>query len=423
MREKKKKSVITFCLLFGLILLVCNAVTLSTAAEDEREQIASSGVSAGEEITAVGVDITSPTEGEFLSQKDVTVEWTSQEADYHEVRLDEGTWTDVGTNTSHTFLDLNDGEHLVDVKAVNETFGNSAQDNVNFTVDTTPPQVNITDPAENDILTSSDVTANWNGSDNTSGIDYYEVRIDSNAWNNVGNNNEHSFTDVADGDHTIDVKAWDNAGNSRTDSVNLTVDTTPPQIDINEPLENEAFDVEEVTVAWNGSDATTGIDHYEVSIDNGSWIDKGIDTNHTFSNLAEGEHTAEVSGWDNAGNNRIEAVNFTVDKTPPDIEITSPTENEWLNESDVTAEWTGSDNISGIDYYEVRIDGNNWTDKGTGTSHTFSNLTEGEHTVEIRAWDNAGNNATDTANFTVDKTPPDIEITSPTESEIVNESN
>ncbi|MHA1366972.1 MAG: Ig-like domain-containing protein [Candidatus Heimdallarchaeota archaeon] len=64
--------------------------------------------------------------------------------------------------------------------------------------------------------------------------------------------------------------------------------------------------------------------------------------------------------------------------------------------------WSGSDSGSGIDYYEAQIDGGTWINKGTGTSHTFTGLIDGAHTVNVRAWDNAGNDATDSTTFTVD---------------------
>jgi hypothetical protein len=95
--------------------------------------------------------------------------------------------------------------------------------------DTTPPTITITYPADGATVTSSIVTVTWTGSDSGSGISYYETRMDSGSWNNVGTSTSYTYTGLADGSHTVDVRAWDVAGNSATDSntfsVNIAVGT------------------------------------------------------------------------------------------------------------------------------------------------------------------------------------------------------
>ncbi len=102
----------------------------------------------------------------------------------------------------------------------------------------------------------------------------------------------------------------------------------------------------------------------------------------------------------------IESYQEDLDTMPPTITITSPEEGATLSSADVTVTWTGSDAGSGIDYYEVRMDGGSWVEKGTSTSHTFTSLSDDEHTADVRAWDNAGSNTTDSVTFTVDTSGP-----------------
>jgi hypothetical protein len=89
------------------------------------------------------------------------------------------------------------------------------------------------------------------------------------------------------------------------------------------------------------------------------------------------------------------------DTTPPTITITSPADGATLTSSTVTVTWTGSDSGSGINYYETRIDSGSWINKGTSTSHTYTGVSDGTHTVDVRAWDNAGNSAIDSVTFNV----------------------
>ncbi len=89
------------------------------------------------------------------------------------------------------------------------------------------------------------------------------------------------------------------------------------------------------------------------------------------------------------------------DTTPPTISITYPTDGATVTSSSVTVTWTGSDSGSGISYYETRIDSGSWNNKGASTSHTYTGLANGAHTVDVRAWDMAGNSAIDSHTFSV----------------------
>lgn len=89
------------------------------------------------------------------------------------------------------------------------------------------------------------------------------------------------------------------------------------------------------------------------------------------------------------------------DTTPPTISITSPANGATVTSSSVTVTWTGSDSGSGINYYETRLDGGSWINKGTSTSHTYTGVSNGAHTVDVRAWDKAGNSAMDSHTFNV----------------------
>ncbi|NIQ04229.1 MAG: hypothetical protein GWO20_00415 [Candidatus Korarchaeota archaeon] len=90
-------------------------------------------------LTAIGVNITSPTSGEVLNTDTVTMEWTGIEVPdiitSYAVRLYNGTWHQVGKSTSYTFNNVADGQHLVTVKGIN-VVGNEVEMSVTFNVRT-----------------------------------------------------------------------------------------------------------------------------------------------------------------------------------------------------------------------------------------------------------------------------------------------
>lgn len=99
----------------------------------------------------------------------------------------------------------------------------------------------------------------------------------------------------------------------------LIVDFVPPTLWIISPSVGYKVESSKLTVTWIGSDADSGIDHYEVKLDEGAWINVGNNTSYNFTELDDGSHTVYVKAVDKAGNSVEHSVDFTVDTTifPP----------------------------------------------------------------------------------------------------------
>ncbi|MGA1866130.1 MAG: OmpL47-type beta-barrel domain-containing protein, partial [Thermoplasmatota archaeon] len=74
---------------------------------------------------------------------------------------------------------------------------------------------------------------------------------------------------------------------------------------------------------------------------------------------------------------------------------------DWeTSEKSVTVEWTCTDAGCGVDWVEVRLDDGSYVTVAA-SERTFSNLAAGEHTVDVRAYDKAGNMVEASVTFTV----------------------
>jgi len=94
-------------------------------------------------------------------------------------------------------------------------------------VDMYPPNISIIAPTFGSEIRSSDVTIMWEGWDDYSGINHYEIRMDSGPWHIIGAHNAtmYTFTNVSGGGHTVEIRAYDNAGNMREELINFSVNT------------------------------------------------------------------------------------------------------------------------------------------------------------------------------------------------------
>ncbi len=93
----------------------------------------------------------------------------------------------------------------------------------------------------------------------------------------------------------------------------LIADVVPPTLWIISPSVGYKVESSKLTVTWTGSDTESGIDHYEVKLDEGAWINVGNNRSYNFTELDDGSHTVHVKAVDKAGNSVKELINFTVD--------------------------------------------------------------------------------------------------------------
>src|SRR5206468_4314803 len=176
------------------------------------------------------------------------------------------------------------------------------------------------------------------------GLDHFELSLDGGAPIPLDANvTGYTLSALTDGSHTVQVTAFDGANNSAAASVTVTVDTTPPVLSIIYPVAGAVLATGTVTVAWAASDATSGLDHFELSLDGGAVTVLGpTEGNHTFAGLSQGSHTATLVAFDLAGHTTAVARSFTVDTTAPIIDLSAPAPG-YLSTSTVLVSWVASD--------------------------------------------------------------------------------
>lgn len=128
-------------------------------------------------------------------------------------------------------------------------------------------------------------------------------RVDSGPWTEYGvsANGDFLFGALSDGYHEFYSIATDNWGNVEdppaTADAYTYVDTLPPNLAAPSNIDNR----EDSTLEWQGEDETTGIDHYEVSVDRGAFENVGLNTSYQIGSLPEGTQIT-IRAYDKAGN-------------------------------------------------------------------------------------------------------------------------
>jgi len=158
-------------------------------------------------------------------------------------------------------------------------------------------------------------------------------------------------------------------------------------------------------LSWATPTGVTGVSYLfndRPSSNPGSKSD-GFFDNKVYENLDDGIYYAHMRFLNSLGAGPIEHFKLMIDATPPEpFEIVLPDGKVTANPTP-RIRFETSDNLSGIDRYETKIDNGEWFNAAMlkTASYLLPKLKPGEHEILVRAYDKAGNYAEAKATATI----------------------
>ncbi len=238
---------------------------------------------------------------------------------------------------------------VVQVRAsVTDSNNNTVQDSSGtFTIDSTPPTVNVTAPASDSFVNANDtVTITWTASDSVAlAADPITIEYSDNdgadAWTmiiaNTLNDGNHGWVVPGGLDNAhIQVSAVDSAGNTSFDEANgrITIDSIPPTVNVTAPPSDLIVNPgDTVTITWSASD-NVALAAYPITIEYSDNDGNGAWTMIIANTLNDGTHGwvvpggldnahIQVSAVDSAGNTSFDEANGRItsntDSTAPTV--------------------------------------------------------------------------------------------------------
>jgi hypothetical protein len=282
--------------------------------------------------------------------------------------------------------------------------------NLDLSPDTTPPETTIDSGlADGATLSSGDASFTFSASEAGS---TFECSLDSAAYTACTSPKE--YTDLSDGSHTFSVKATDAAGNTDASpaSTTWTVDTVAPETTIDSGPSG-TISVAEATFAYSSEEGDT----FECRLDGAAYSTCTFAKTKSYTKLSNGSHTFDVRATDGAGN--VDATpasrTFSVEMPPPPQGTTPP-------ETTIDSGPSGTVSTSSADFrfsasedgstFECSLDGSAF--EHCSSPQSYTDLSEGSHTLEVKATDQASNTDPTPASriWTVDTTSPETTIDS-----------
>lgn len=246
-------------------------------------------------------------------------------------RLDNGSW-----NNYYEPINVEtNGDHWIEYYSVDNAWNKEVTKSNSFKLDRTVPMTFSTESGthgENGWFVSSVSIGLQVPLDLPSGINCTKYRINGGTWIDYTTD----FTITSEGAYEVQYFSEDNAGNIESaKSLSIKIDLTNPTLEIDQN-DSCIFKTTSVNISWSASDNVSGIDHYEFSVDDGTWLST-IDNSTTsilLKGLENGDHILKLRAVDKSGNSAEQNLTFMVsiatDDDDGDEDTPADTSSYWL---------------------------------------------------------------------------------------------
>jgi len=363
------------------------------------------------------IQIINPANNTITNSSNILIQWVYQGFSplLYEIYLNSILIKSVDSSYQVTNISVpSDGSWRIRLKAIPRA-GESLKTSLSILVDTHSPFLSILGPRNDSYISNRTVVVKWEASDDLSGINYSEIKLDDDEWIYVGNNQSFTFKNLSYGSHQIKIRTIDNAGNMNITNIVIHIDDVPPTTLIKTPINNTYLNHSTINIEWGYNE--DNLDTFKLYID-GNLVYNGTDTNYTVSGLKDGNHSIVLICIDLAKNSAEEVIFVTIDTVAPSIKIVSPSNKTYTNESLMKIKLEIND--TNLDKIILSLNGSKYIDYGLNKTIGVSFDEEGYYILTIFAYDKALNMNSTKLIALVDFTEPVILVDYPLNNTYLN---
>jgi hypothetical protein len=372
------------------------------------------------------VSITFPNDGDIVSGE-VEIRGTASDDDGFvqlvEIKIDDEPVIELPGTTNWRYdwdtTEYPNGEHTVKARAKDDLSVYSHEKSIAVIVDNggnIPPSIQITSHSGSEVV-SGEVKIRGTAVDHDGDVELVEVRIDdNNIWITVVGTTSWTFTwdttIYSNGEHIIYARAKDDADEySPVKPITLIVNNggnIPPIVNIISPLSGTVTGIVNIRGSATDIDGDDTITSVQIKIDDDwEYADGTTDWSYSWNttSLDDGNYTIFVRAFDDIDYSMVKNVTVYVDNPhKPILTITSEIPKTFSGT--ITIKGTATDVDGEVTKIEIQIDDGEWKEAEGTMDWSFkldtTKLSNGKHTLRIKAHDDERDYTIETLNFTVD---------------------
>jgi hypothetical protein len=318
---------------------------------------------------------------------------------------------------------LSDGNYTIGAQSRDDSGKTAAARSVSFRVDNTAPTLAVVSPAAYEYVSGMAVVQLVSSDGPFTNELSVEYRVDERGWTALAQTgavwtavwNTSAFSDGA---HVLSLRSEDIIGNVAAQTIQLTVDNHAPLCQVYSPLSGQYIEGKQLFQVL----ATDEVGVVNVTLDVPSvgrylMSYNGYTGYYEYSLLTtgfpDGSYNATVRALDRSGKTTIAGpMPFQIDNIPPSFRLIKPREGDPISDNiSVVVEWTSGRSAPEEAKVTYRIDKGAWIPAEQNTS--VASLSDGAHTVTVRAEDPAGHVTDVSVGIFIDKNWPELTVLSP----------
>ena len=352
------------------------------------------------------LNFTTLSDGYFIEYDPVPIQWDIVE--YFPVAKQnftiDGKKTTLSNETRSINLDLEEGPHSISI-TLTDDLGFEITESVDFIVDRNAPSIELKGLSPGSELSSRTVNFDCRILEIV-GLDYVRYRFDEEDW--VFEDENFSVERVLDeGSHVFRIEAMDEAGHLSELEIPFEI-SNEDLVEVLSPENGTVFNTDTIDLEWTyGGKFLWSEAFLRLGADK-EFFSIGTSYEYEMDFPEDGEYLVTLRLVDEVGNYIQSDFLVIKDTKDPTVGFLDADEINHINTWKFDLNWNAVDDY-GIDHYELRVDEKDWDNRGLETTREVG-LTEGEHTITIRAYDLAGNMDEAQISVIVDVTPPELEF-------------
>ncbi|NHJ87887.1 MAG: hypothetical protein FK734_20660 [Asgard group archaeon] len=280
---------------------------------------------------------------------------------------------------------------------------------------TAPPTISITSPSSGATFSSSPVKLTWESADDFV-IHHYDIFINEGLIGSIPGGQDSFFVPLSLSTNEIKVIGYDVNGKNATDSITIGYTALAPEILFISPENNFYTNADSYDVEYEITDPNYNFNYYLIYVNgvleaNLTGTSQGAFGTYPVILGLNGLNNITIIAYDTVGNYGKNSIFIIKDKIVDELEINAPQTGSYTKSSEVQLLWSSTDTLSGIAYFELRLDG---VLQGITTNHyyIFNLPIDKSYDIRVTAYDHVGNSLDRLISVTRDTINPNITITS-----------